>query len=68
MSLLNWAWELPTAMEQDYASRAVGYAMSFGAAQRMGESQSGHLRLGGAPVMLAAMRDMLAGLEKVVRS
>ena len=68
MSLLNWAWELPTAMEQDYATRAVGFAMTFASAQRMGESQSGYLRLGGAPVMLAAMRDMLAGLEKAVRS
>ena len=68
MSLLNWAWELPTAMEQDYATRAVGFAMTFASAQRMGETQTGYVSFGGAPVMVSAMRDMLAGLEKVVRS
>lgn len=42
--------------------------MTFASAQRMGETQTGYVSFGGAPVMVSAMRDMLAGLEKVVRS
>lgn len=68
MTLINWAFCLRTTRERAFATVALGHAMEFGRAQRMGESQGGSVRLGGAPVMLAAMRELVAGLWKVVEA
>ena len=65
MNILDWAWRQPTRLERDFAFAAAGYAISFSDSQKMGESQTGAARFGGAPVMLATMRELLKGLGKV---
>ena len=65
MTLLKWAWLRPNRLERDFAVVAAGYAMALGSAQCIGETQDGAPRFGGAPVMLATMREFLVGLERV---
>ena len=66
MSLFHWGLNLPTEQERSFAAVALGNALAIGDAQKMGESPRGIVRFGGASAMLAAMRDLVNGLRKVV--
>ncbi len=62
MNLLDWAYGRSTEQEQGFAVKAIGYAMGLVQSQRMGESQNGNVYFGGAPVLLASMRDLVQAL------
>lgn len=67
MTMINWAYSLPTMQERAFAIIAMGHAMAYSNAQRTGESARGTTHFGGPLVMLATMWEMIDGLREVVR-
>ena len=67
MTLFNWGLSRPTAIEQSFAMVAYGHAMELCRAQCEGEDRHGNARMGGAPALLVATREMVNKLSEVVR-